>query len=65
MQCACAILSSVIYPAVRCLPTLSNKGMILFKKQLLNVKCVLGFSVQFSVQFCPQHFSFYEDLARY
>jgi hypothetical protein len=45
MQCACAILSSVAYPALQYSSTLSNKRNDFREKTLLNKKNVL-FSIQ-------------------
>ena len=60
MQCAYAILSSVACPAVPCFYALSQKTARLSKKkELLKVKCVF----QFSLQFCLNYFSFSEELS--
>jgi len=45
MQCACAMLSSVTYPALLYFSTLSHKRHDL-RKKLLTIKCVFGFSLQ-------------------
>ena len=41
----CSMLSSVVCPAVPSFSTLSHKQHD-FRKMLLNIKCVFGFSVQ-------------------
>jgi len=45
MQCACAILSSVAYPALQHFSTLSLKQHN-FRKKLLDTNCVCWFSIQ-------------------
>jgi len=58
MQCSCAILSSVVHPALQYFSTLSHKGHDFGGGKILNVKCVLIFSKIFL-----KHFSFYEEFS--
>jgi hypothetical protein len=46
MQCACAILSSVVWLALQYFSTFSHKQHDFRKKKLLNTKCVFLFSLQ-------------------
>ena len=56
MQCACAIFSSVAWPAVHSF--LINRTIFETKgtEYKMRVSC-------FSTTFCPKHFSFYEELS--
>ena len=45
MQCACAILSSVVCPAQQCFSTYVTNGPF-FEEKLLSIKCVFLFSLQ-------------------
>ena len=44
MQCACAMLSTVAYPILQNISTLSHKRPAFRKKKLLDMICVLVFS---------------------
>ena len=46
MQCACAILSSAAFPALRYFYTLSHKRHDFRKKKSMNIKCVFRVSLQ-------------------
>ena len=46
MQCACAILSSVAYPALQYFSTLSHNGYEFREKKFRNIKCVFLFSLK-------------------
>ena len=49
MQCGCAILSFMAWPAVPYFfPNFLISGTIIRKKELLNIKCVLIFSLTFA-----------------
>jgi hypothetical protein len=61
MQCACAVLSSVVCPTVLYFSTLSHKRHDFRGKILLNIKCMF---LDFLYKFCLQHFSFQDEFCK-